>query len=166
VAAYFSAEECKLADFTKIIDDGYAASTLDNLPHATSMVQGVVVYDCNQLELPSQGRSALEAEIADVLMNGCGIVVFQNAMEHAPVDAVSAAFQNIIDNAAGGGGDHFAKAGANDRIWNALEKLAVTHPKVSRALSPPVLLPALLWRPLDTKRFTDDRNLLITIRIM
>ena len=30
---------------------------------------------------------------------------------------------------AGGGGDHFAKAGANDRIWNALEKHCLNDSK-------------------------------------
>ena len=47
------------------------------------------------------------------------------------VDRATAAFDEIIaaERAAGGGhNDHFAKAGANDRIWNALEKLAVRDP--------------------------------------
>ena len=37
----------------------------------------------------------------------------------------------IADERAAGGqvGDHFAKAGANDRVWNALEKLAVRDPE-------------------------------------
>ena len=129
-SAYFDSEDCVLADFTQIIDDGYASQSLDDLPCATSVEKGVVVYDCSTLELPSQGGSALEIEIARVLMDGCGIVVFKNAMDHAHVDAVSASFRKIIESASSHGGDHFAKAGANDRIWNALEKLAVTNPKV------------------------------------
>ena len=47
------------------------------------------------------------------------------------VDRATAAFDEIIaaERAAGGGhNDHFAKAGANDRIWNALEKLAGPRP--------------------------------------
>jgi ectoine hydroxylase-related dioxygenase (phytanoyl-CoA dioxygenase family) len=32
-----------------------------------------------------------------------------------------------------GGGDHFAKPGANDRIWNALEKLCLRSPEVFAA---------------------------------
>jgi ectoine hydroxylase-related dioxygenase (phytanoyl-CoA dioxygenase family) len=49
-----------------------------------------------------------------------------------PVDRASVAFEAIIaeERAAGGQvGDHFAKAGANDRVWNALEKLAITDPE-------------------------------------
>ncbi len=48
------------------------------------------------------------------------------------VDRVTVAFDAIIaDERAGGGpvGDHFATAGANDRVWNALEKLALRDPE-------------------------------------
>ena len=44
-----------------------------------------------------------------------------------PIDRATELFNAIIDeqHATGtGGGDHFAKPGANDRVWNALEKLA------------------------------------------
>ena len=49
------------------------------------------------------------------------------------VDRASDAFDAMIaDQRAGGAasGDHFAKPGANDRVWNALEKLAVRAPSV------------------------------------
>ena len=45
---------------------------------------------------------------------------------------MTAAFDAIIADerrAGGPAGDHFAKAGANDRVWNALEKLAVRDPE-------------------------------------
>ncbi len=48
------------------------------------------------------------------------------------VDRATAAFDAMIadERTAGGpAGDHFAKAGANDRVWNALEKLAVRDPE-------------------------------------
>ena len=47
------------------------------------------------------------------------------------VDRATAAFDAMIadEKAAGGAkGDHFAKAGANDRVWNALERLALRDP--------------------------------------
>ena len=50
----------------------------------------------------------------------------------AVVDRATDVFERIIaDERAAGGqvGDHFAKAGANDRVWNALEKLAVRDPE-------------------------------------
>jgi ectoine hydroxylase-related dioxygenase (phytanoyl-CoA dioxygenase family) len=54
-------------------------------------------------------------------------------MDPAVVDRATEVFFRIIDeqNAAGQSvGDHFAKPGANDRIWNSLEKLAVADPAV------------------------------------
>jgi ectoine hydroxylase-related dioxygenase (phytanoyl-CoA dioxygenase family) len=52
------------------------------------------------------------------------------------VDAASAEFFAMIaDQRAAGGvaGDHFAAAGQNDRVWNALEKLALRAPSVFAA---------------------------------
>jgi ectoine hydroxylase-related dioxygenase (phytanoyl-CoA dioxygenase family) len=49
------------------------------------------------------------------------------------VDRLTAVFNALIaeQRASGAGaGDHFAKPGANDRVWNALEKLAVRAPDV------------------------------------
>ena len=48
------------------------------------------------------------------------------------IDRVTGVFDEIIaDEAAAGGaaGDHFAPPGANSRVWNALEKLAVRAPE-------------------------------------
>ena len=47
------------------------------------------------------------------------------------VDRATRAFFQIIEDeksAEGQKGDHFGKPGANDRVWNALEKLAVLDP--------------------------------------
>jgi ectoine hydroxylase-related dioxygenase (phytanoyl-CoA dioxygenase family) len=70
-------------------------------------------------------------------MDGPGVVVFKQAFSDASVvDAATDAFDAIIaDQRASGaaGGDHFAKPGANDRVWNALEKLAVRAPSVFAA---------------------------------
>jgi ectoine hydroxylase-related dioxygenase (phytanoyl-CoA dioxygenase family) len=54
----------------------------------------------------------------------------------ASVDAATALFDAMIaeQHATGtGGGDHFAKPGANDRVWNALEKLCLRDPEVFAA---------------------------------
>ena len=45
------------------------------------------------------------------------------------LDAATAAFQRLIEAERGrGGADHFAAAGANDRIWNAAQKLCLAEP--------------------------------------
>ena len=61
------------------------------------------------------------------------MVVFENAFSPAVVDRATDAFFAIIDaqRAAGSAaGDHFGKPGANDRIWNAAQKLALHAPEV------------------------------------
>jgi len=49
------------------------------------------------------------------------------------LDEATVIFDQIIADekkASGGGGDHFAASGANDRIWNALQKLCEASPDV------------------------------------
>lgn len=110
-------------------------TTPADCPLAASVVQGVPLYDCAALRTalqqdPAQ-RAAVMAEWAAVWEHGPGIVVLQGAMaDHAVLDAVTARFFDLIaqERISGSGGDHFAKPGANDRIWNALEKLCLLDP--------------------------------------
>lgn len=46
--------------------------------------------------------------------------------DHDVIDRAEAAFAKIIEKekVAGQKGDHFAPAGANDRIWNSFQKFA------------------------------------------
>jgi ectoine hydroxylase-related dioxygenase (phytanoyl-CoA dioxygenase family) len=66
------------------------------------------------------------------MKDGAGIVFLRGAFaDPAPVDAVTRVFFEIIAEQHRDGkasGDHFAKPGANDRVWNALEKLALRDP--------------------------------------
>jgi len=68
------------------------------------------------------------------LTDGPGIVVFKQAFDDVRVvdRATDAFFAQIAAEKAAGvsGGDHFAKPGANDRVWGALDKLAVAEPAV------------------------------------
>jgi ectoine hydroxylase-related dioxygenase (phytanoyl-CoA dioxygenase family) len=70
---------------------------------------------------------------SDPLADGPGVVIFEDAVSPDVVDRASEAFFAIIDaqRAAGSAvGDHFGKPGANDRIWNAAQKLALDAPQV------------------------------------
>ena len=52
--------------------------------------------------------------------------------DHDTIDQATAIFEQLIKTekaTTGGGGDHFAKAGANDRVWNALEKHCLHDPQ-------------------------------------
>ena len=82
-------------------------------------------------------RKALLAEWVEAMTDGPGVIALRGAFDDtAPVDAVTVAFNAMIaeERAGGvGGGDHFAKPGANDRVWNALEKLCLRDPEAFAA---------------------------------
>jgi len=104
-------------------------------PRAVQVLAQVPVYDCQTLRAalardPAE-RAALMAEWAAVWEDGPGILVLQRAFaDTAVVDAVTACFNRLIEQerANRSGADHFAQAGANDRVWNALEKLCLLDP--------------------------------------
>jgi len=102
--------------------------------HASSIEKGVPVYDCAGLAQhlkPGDKRDALRAELTSVLLHGSGVFVLKHAYaDTSIIDEVSAVFLRIIadEKEAGGGADHFAAKGANDRIWNSLEKLCRADP--------------------------------------
>jgi ectoine hydroxylase-related dioxygenase (phytanoyl-CoA dioxygenase family) len=104
-------------------------------PLAVTVNKNVLIYDCNALQAmvhDPDDRRLLMAEWADALLSGPGVVVLKHAEpDTAIIDRASDMFRALISeqNAAGtGGGDHFAKPGANDRIWNSLEKHCLADP--------------------------------------
>jgi ectoine hydroxylase-related dioxygenase (phytanoyl-CoA dioxygenase family) len=109
---------------------------LADYPHASEVAQEVLVYDAGRLReaaVDEAGRERVEGELVRALTTGPGVVVFQGAFADLDVvDRTTAAFDAMIAHERAAGGqvsDHFAKAGANDRVWNALEKLAVRDPE-------------------------------------
>ena len=95
----------------------------------------VLVYDAARLRDESagpDGDEAVTAELVRAMTDGPGVLAIRGAIpDTAVVDRATAAFEGMIaDERAAGGrvGDHVAKAGVNDRVWNALEKLAVRDP--------------------------------------
>jgi ectoine hydroxylase-related dioxygenase (phytanoyl-CoA dioxygenase family) len=118
--AWFSPDDCRLEDFRAVVEQ---TTSLADYPHAVAVEQNVLIYD-------NPGPSARD-EFTSALLDGPGIVVFKNAVDPDVVDRASAAFAAMIEEqkAAGvTGGDHFAKPGANDRVWGALDKFAVRDP--------------------------------------
>ena len=115
-------------------------TVLGDYPLAAEVVSRVLIYDCDAVRLAiatPEGRRAVLAEWAEALMTGPGIIVLRRAFaDLAPIDAATQVFRTIIDEQHAtntGGGDHFAKPGANDRIWNALEKLCLRAPEAFAA---------------------------------
>ncbi len=127
-SGWLSAEQCRLEDFVRIVSESTDAA---DYPFADEVVQGVLVYRAATLRAvigSPDGRRRVQAELARGLMDGPGLVVFKGAYDVGAVDRATAVFHDLIaqQKAQGtGAGDHFAKPGANDRVWNALEKLAL-----------------------------------------
>jgi ectoine hydroxylase-related dioxygenase (phytanoyl-CoA dioxygenase family) len=129
---WMTAESCDLEDFKKLID---RQTRHEDYPLASDIVKNVPLYnsvDVRKATQDDEGRKAVMAEWAEVLHSGPGIVVFKNAItDMEALDQMSAHFNAIIAEQHASntsGGDHFAKPGANDRIWNALEKVALRDP--------------------------------------
>ena len=101
-------------------------------PHAENVRDNVLVYRASAV-VHSGDRRALQAELIRALADGPGVVVFTGAFDDEVVDRATVAFFELIDaqRAAGqAAGDHFGTPGANDRIWNAAQKLALHDPDV------------------------------------
>jgi ectoine hydroxylase-related dioxygenase (phytanoyl-CoA dioxygenase family) len=106
-------------------------------PSAERVEQNVPLYDSDRLRsLASspEGRRSVQDELVRALSDGPGIVVLKGPFpDAAVVDRASDAFRALIEEERASGtarGDHFAKPGANDRVWNALDKVAVRAPEV------------------------------------
>lgn len=129
---FLHADDCDLSELAALCG---AVSDPADYPLSAAVEKGVLVYDCPAL-LPRLTDPAfadtLMAEWADAFANGPGVVVLSGAEpDLAMIDRASDIFRDLIarQNAAGtGGGDHFAKPGANDRLWNSLEKHCLADP--------------------------------------
>ncbi|MGW4823873.1 phytanoyl-CoA dioxygenase family protein [Streptomyces sp. NPDC004227] len=127
-----SEQDCDLDSFRALVE---RATDAADYPLASSVDRNVLVYDAERLRGPADpaARDALRAELVRALDEGPGIVVFRGAFpDTAVVDRTTAVFRALIaeQRASGAGaGDHFARPGANDRVWNALEKAALHDPE-------------------------------------
>jgi ectoine hydroxylase-related dioxygenase (phytanoyl-CoA dioxygenase family) len=106
-------------------------------PSAERVEQNVPLYDSERLRslaTSPEGRRSVQDELVRALLDGPGIVVLKRAFpDVAVVDRASDAFRALIEEERASGaarGDHFARPGANDRAWNALDKVAVRAPEV------------------------------------
>lgn len=115
-----------------IVDAGFDISSF---PLAGGVESGVLVYDgraCSGLE--GEQREALRRELATALSDGPGVFVIRGAFDDLGViDEATGVFLAIIAREredGGDKGDHFGAPGANARIWNAQQKLAIEAPDV------------------------------------
>src|SRR5882672_7415867 len=132
--SWLSEADCDLDDFRALVEQ---ITDPREYPLADSVDRNVPLYDGDRLRALAatpQRRLEVQAELVRALSDGPGIVVFKRAFaDLAVVDRATDVFNVLIaDQRAAGAtaGDHFAPPGANDRVWNALEKLAVRAPEV------------------------------------
>ncbi|MDN0200095.1 phytanoyl-CoA dioxygenase family protein [Streptomyces sp. S.PNR 29] len=127
--AWLSEQDCDLDTFRALVE-----RTTDpaDYPHASCVERNVLVYDADRLRRPGGDRREIQAELVRALADGPGIVVFRGAFaDLGVVDRATEVFGALIAEQRASGataGDHFAKPGANDRVWNALEKAALYDP--------------------------------------
>jgi len=105
-----------------------AHTTRADYPGCSAVEKNIPIYDGTQV------TPALALEWAGLLADGPGVMVIQNACQDtAALDEASAVFRRIIARereAQQTQADHFAAGGANDRIWNSLQKLCLEAPQV------------------------------------
>jgi ectoine hydroxylase-related dioxygenase (phytanoyl-CoA dioxygenase family) len=132
-ANWYGEHACSLDEFERVL----AQEEAHPPRHAAVIQRGIPLYDCAALDgmlADERERRAVQAEWAEVLRAGAGVLVLKHAYaDTTPLDDATAVFEDIIrqERERGtSGADHFAKAGANDRIWNAQEKLCLQAPDV------------------------------------
>ncbi|MDA7429000.1 phytanoyl-CoA dioxygenase family protein [Primorskyibacter aestuariivivens] len=130
---YFDRESCDLDEFKVLTSQNLTAA---DVPHAAEIVKNVPIYDMAALrpalDDPAR-RRALLAEWGHVFRSSAGVIALKRAYEDtAPIDRASEVFREIIAEeraSAAGKGDHFAASGANDRVWNSLQKQCLKDPE-------------------------------------
>lgn len=130
---WLTEDACDLGDFRALAEK---TTALADYPTADSVEKNVLIYDSRKVTeaiADPEGRRAVLAEICEAFGEGPGVVVFKRAYEDTSIiDRASQIFDEIIEEqhrTSTGGGDHFAKPGANDRIWNSLEKHCLADPE-------------------------------------
>ncbi|MGW3728128.1 phytanoyl-CoA dioxygenase family protein [Streptomyces sp. NPDC000851] len=125
--SWLSERDCDLDAFRALVE---RKTDVADYPCAASVERNVLVYESDLLR---GSRRDLQAELVRALAEGPGIVVFRGAFpDPAIVDGITDVFDALIAEQHASGataGDHFARPGANDRVWNALEKAALFDPE-------------------------------------
>lgn len=134
ITGYFEPDACDLDEFLALIDRSMGAQ---DVPNAADIATNVPIYDMDKLRSALEehaSRRALMAEWAQVLSNGAGVLVLRSSCtDLESIDEATQVYEQLIAEEkaqSGGGADHFAASGANDRIWNSLQKLCEKSPEV------------------------------------
>lgn len=137
IKAWLTHTDCDFEEFKTIVSAEPAA---ESHPMAEYCQQRIPVYSGRTIRENTDNTNYLHTLLAEwnqVLDTGAGIIVIKGAYaDQSLLTRVTEILQSIIatetatnKNAA----DHFASPGANSRVWNAHEKLAVASPELFTA---------------------------------
>ena len=125
-SVWLGAEVGSFEDFKALVE---VETSADDCPLASDIQANIPIYDGDHVRKTAEdalNTLELMAEWNTVFEAGPGVIVIKGGMsELSIVDAATGLFERIIEDereSGSGGGDHFAKPGANDRVWNAAEK--------------------------------------------
>ncbi|WP_088312451.1 phytanoyl-CoA dioxygenase family protein [Kineosporia sp. R_H_3] len=135
VPGWFTAADCRLDDLRALVE---VHTDVSEYPFADDVRDNVLVYGPRAYETARtpEGRRAVQAELGRALLTGPGVVVLSGAFDTAVVDRVSRVFETMVTEQRAAGprdGDFFAPTGENDRVWRALDKLALRDPEAFAA---------------------------------
>ncbi|WP_320822817.1 phytanoyl-CoA dioxygenase family protein [Reinekea sp.] len=134
---WLKAADFNLQDLVTVLSSNLA---LSDLRYACDLQQQVPLYDGPALlaqihaDPTGEQRAQMQSEWQWIWQSGPGILVIKRAFADTEVlDRAKSLFDEIyqqekLTNLSAT--DHFAKPGANERIWNAAEKLCVKDPEL------------------------------------
>jgi len=124
--AFVRADTVRLQDFSLLCEQ---QARREHYPLCAEVQANVPIYEGHRLR--TSDRQAVLNELHRVFSQGPGVLVVRQGFDDpAVIDRHSAVFEAIFatEAEAGVAADHFAKAGSNGRIWNALQKAALCSP--------------------------------------
>lgn len=132
-SGYYDTTTCDLDEFARLVS---RTTDKSEVPNSESVLKNVPIYDsetiAKHLTTPDK-RQVIMAEWAHIMHSGAGVLVVKSAQSDLDaIDEATAAYKKIIafeKTKNGGGADHFAAAGTNDRVWNSLQKLCEASPE-------------------------------------
>ena len=124
---FISDELCNVVDFEKIIKQKLHSNLLS---YSSEIIDNIPIYNMELIKeklLDKDERLSLMREWSYVLSRSAGVIVLKNTYNDCTsIDEATQIYEKIIIEEKEkniGGSDHYAKPGANDRIWNSLQKL-------------------------------------------
>lgn len=131
---WFDRTSCSLDDFKAHVEKITSPALV---PLAQRIEKTIPIYSGAEVVDAFEDRNRSRAFMAEwnmVFTSGPGIIVVEGAYSDLSlIDQVTDVLNTIIaeEEASGNdGGDHFAAAGANSRVWNAHEKLCLASPEL------------------------------------